>query len=84
MLQEEVINLRIKVLQLELQKSEDEEIKSSLTGQLLVLRRRIFDSKQEKKNKLKDLKKKKRKRKLISCTTKMRIKMACKILKIRI
>lgn len=62
MLQEKVIQLEVEVIQLKLQKAEDEEIKSKLTGQLLVLRRRIFDSKQEKKKKLKELKKKKKKK----------------------
>jgi transposase len=62
-LQNEVIQLRIEVIQLKLQQSQDEEIKSKLTGELLVLRRRIFDSKQEKKKKLKDLKKNKKKKK---------------------
>ncbi len=55
MLQEEVIKLRIENFQLTLKNNLDEEIKSKLTGELLVLRRRIFDSKQEKKKKLKDL-----------------------------
>jgi len=62
-LQNEVIELRIENIQLKLQQSQDEEIKSKLTGELLVLRRCIFDSKQEKKNKLKDLKKKKKRKK---------------------
>ena len=53
-LQDEVIQLRIENIQLKLQQSQDEEIKSKLTGELLVLRRRIFDTKQEKKKKLKD------------------------------
>jgi len=61
MLQKEVIRLRIENLQLVLQHEQDAEIKSKLTGELLVLRRRIFDSKQEKKKKLKDLKNKKKK-----------------------
>lgn len=65
-LQERVIKLEIEVIQLKLQQSQDEEIKSKLTGELLVLRRRIFDSKQEKKEKLKDLKKKKKKKKKVN------------------
>lgn len=63
-LQNEVIGLRIEVIQLKLKQAQDEEIKSKLTGELLVLRRRIFDSKQEKKEKLKNLKKKKKKKKI--------------------
>jgi transposase len=62
MLQLKVIALEIENFQLKLLSSKDEEIKSKLTGELLVLRRRIFDSKQEKKKKLKDLKKKKKKK----------------------
>ena len=45
-------------------KTEDEQIKQKLTGELLVLRRRIFDSKQEKKDRLKKLKKEKKKKKV--------------------
>ncbi|MBI2519584.1 MAG: IS66 family transposase [Bdellovibrio sp.] len=63
MLQERVIHLELENLQLKLEKTQDEEIKTKLTGELLVLRRRVFDSKQEKKEKLKDLKKEKRKNK---------------------
>ncbi len=63
-LQGEVIELRIENIQLKLQQSQDEEIKSKLTGELLVLRRRVFDSRQEKKAKLKELKKKKKKKKI--------------------
>lgn len=63
MLQEKVIKLEIENIQLKLQQEYDEEIKSKLTGELLVLRRRIFDSKQEKKKKLENLKKKKKKKK---------------------
>ncbi len=62
MLQEEVIKLRVENIQLKLQQAEDEEIKSKLTGELLVLRRRVFDSKQEKKKKLQELKKNKKKK----------------------
>ncbi len=62
MLQERVIQLEVKVFQLELQNTHDEEIKSKLTGELLVLRRRIFDSKQEKKKKLNEIKKTKKKK----------------------
>jgi len=62
MLQEEVVTLRIEVIQLKLQNAKDKEIKIKLTGELLVLRRRIFDSKQEKKEKLKEFKKKKKKK----------------------
>lgn len=57
MLQQRVIELEIKLKELELQKTQDEEIKNKLTGELLVLRRKIFDSKQEKKDRLKKLKK---------------------------
>jgi transposase len=64
MLQEEVIKLRIENIQLKLQNAHDEEIKSKLTGELLVLRRRIFDSKQEKMKKFEELKKKKKKKKV--------------------
>ena len=64
MLQEKVIKLEIENIQLKFQQEQDKEIKSKLTGELLVLRRRIFDSKQEKKKKLKDLKKKKKKKKV--------------------
>jgi len=64
MLQDKVLELELVVVQLQLEKYQDEEIKSKLTGQLLVLRRRIFDSKQEKKEKLKDLKKNKKKDKV--------------------
>lgn len=64
MLQEQVIKLRLEVLQLKFLQALDEEIKSTLTGELLVLRRRIFDSKQEKKEKLKELKKDKKKKKI--------------------
>lgn len=62
MLQEEVLKLRIEIFQLTLKNILDEEIKTKLTGELLVLRRRIFDSKQEKKKKLKELKKNKKKK----------------------
>jgi transposase len=64
MLQERLIKLQIEVTQLKLQQSLDEAIKSKLTGELLVLRRKIFDSKQEKKEKLKKLKKEKKKKKV--------------------
>jgi transposase len=64
LLQEKVIQLKIENIQLKLQHTQDEEIKKKLTGELLVLRRRIFDNKQEKKDKLKDLKKKKKKNKI--------------------
>ncbi len=63
-LQNEVIQLRIENIQLKLQAVQGEEIKSKLTGELLVLRRRIFDSKQEKKERLKDLKRTKKKKKV--------------------
>lgn len=62
MLQEEVLKLRIENIQLTFQQFQNEEIKSKLAGELLVLRRRIFDSKQEKKKKLKELKKVKKKK----------------------
>lgn len=62
MLQQRVIELEIKVKELELQKNQDQEIKNKLTGELLVLRRKIFDSKQEKKDRLKKLKKEKKKK----------------------
>lgn len=62
MLQEKVIKLEIEVIQLKVQQSIDEDIKSKLAGELLVLRRRIFESKQEKKDKLKNLKAKKKKK----------------------
>lgn len=65
MLQKEVIELRIQIIQLKLQKSQDEEIKKNLTGQLLILRRSIFDSKQERKDRLKQRKKQKKGSKLI-------------------
>lgn len=64
MLQGEVIRLRIENIQLSLKEQRDEEIRKKLTGELLVLRRKIFDSKQEKKEKLKGLKKKKKKEKI--------------------
>ncbi len=64
MLQGKVINLEIENFQLKLQQSLDEEIKSKLVGELLVLRRRVFESKQEKKKKLKELKKEKKKKKI--------------------
>ena len=48
MVQERVIQLEIITIQLQLQRAKDEEIKSKLTGELLVLRRKIFDSRQEK------------------------------------
>lgn len=62
-LQERVIELEIENLQLKQEKAKNEEIKTKLTGELLVLRRRIFNSKQEKKERLKNLKKKKKKEK---------------------
>ncbi len=61
---EKVITLEIKLTQLMLEKTLDEEIKNKLTGELLVLRRRIFDKKQEKKEKLKSLKKEKKRKKV--------------------
>lgn len=64
MLQERVIQLELEVVQLKLLQAQDEEIKSKLTGELLVLRRRVFDSRQEKKDRLKELKKEKRKNKI--------------------
>ena len=59
-----VIDLEMKLAQATLQQMLDSEIKTKLTGELLVLRRLIFDSKQEKKNKLKKLKKEKKKSKV--------------------
>lgn len=57
-----VIDLEIKLAQATFQQWLDDQIKSKLTGELLVLRRIIFDSKQEKKDKLKKLKKDKKKK----------------------
>lgn len=62
LLQEKVIELQILSNQLIITKQIDEEIKQKLAGELLVLRKLIFDSKQEKKEKLKELKKKKKKK----------------------
>jgi len=59
-----VIDLEIKLAQANFQQWLDEQIKSKLTGELLVLKRMIFDSKQEKKDKLKKLKKEKKKKKI--------------------
>lgn len=57
LLQEKVIKLELKVLELSTQKNQDEEIKAKLTGELLVLRKKIFDSKQEKKDRINKIKK---------------------------
>lgn len=62
LLQEKVIELQILSSQLIIAKQIDEEIKQKLTGELLLLRKYIFDSRQEKKEKTKDLKKKKKKK----------------------
>lgn len=64
LLQEKVIKLELKVLELSTQKNQDEEIKAKLTGELLVLRKKIFDSKQEKKDRIKKIKKLKNKKKV--------------------
>lgn len=63
-LQREVVMLRLEVFQLKNSKALDEEIKQKLTGELLVLRKKVFDSKQEKKEKLKKMKKDKKKKKI--------------------
>lgn len=62
LLQEKVIELQILSTQLIIAKQIDQEIKQKLTGELLILRKYIFDSKQEKKERFKELKKKKRKK----------------------
>lgn len=62
LLQERVIELEVEKIQLKIQHNLDEEIKKKLTGELLVLRKRIFDTKQEKNKKKKKLRKKKKKK----------------------
>lgn len=62
LLQEKVIALQVIVAQQNVEKQLDEEIKQKLAGELLVLRKMIFDSKQERKEKLKTLKKEKKKK----------------------
>ncbi len=64
MLQLKVIDLEVKLAQALLKNLIDHEIKSTLTDDLLVLRKRLFDSKQEKKEKIKKLKKDKKNKKI--------------------
>lgn len=63
MLLKRVVHLQLEVNQLSLAKKLDEEIKAKLTGELLVLRKKFFDSKQEALNKNKKNKKKHKKKK---------------------